>query len=292
MASAVARSSPSRPPVQYRRRTHSLAVRLGERQSRKLLELVAGRRSGSPIRSADAASRSRCSARPNGRAAVDAQRLERGPAALERLVVRRRGRARRHRRARDRRTASGEERHAAHRLAERRPEGGQQRASLHERLLDLVARDPSPRRCRRRPRDGCGPRRSRTSGSSARGRGRRSARRRRAPPSRRRDRRARAPRCGRAPRSSGAPVTDPPGKTAVSSSASPTPGAEPPLDGRDEMADPRERALDHQLGPAHGSRARRPARDRFARDRRSSRARPRPSPRPGARRTRRPAGCP
>ena len=53
-------------------------------------------------------------------------------------------------------------------------------------------------------------------------------RRGRARPSRRRGRPARARRSGRAPRSSGAPVTEPPGKTASSSSARPTSGRSVP----------------------------------------------------------------
>ena len=52
----------------------------------------------------------------------------------------------------------------------------------------------------------------------------------------------------------GAPVTEPPGKTAPSSSASPTPVAQPPLDGRDHVRDAGELALGHQVGPAHRAR--------------------------------------
>ena len=51
----------------------------------------------------------------------------------------------------------------------------------------------------------------------------------------------------------GAPVTDPPGKSAWRISASPAPGRSVALDGRDEMLDACERLGDHQLGPAHAA---------------------------------------
>ena len=111
----------------------------------------------------------------------------------------------------------------------------------------------------------------------------------RARPSTRRGRRARARRSGRRAAIFGAPVTEPPGNVAASSSARPTSLAQRSLDRRDEVRDAGELALDHQLRPAHASPARRRGRGRCARGRRSSRARPRPS-RP--RRARRAGACP
>ena len=52
----------------------------------------------------------------------------------------------------------------------------------------------------------------------------------------------------------GAPVTEPPGKVAASSSARPTSVAQRALDGGDEVRDARELALGHQLRPAHRAR--------------------------------------
>ena len=52
----------------------------------------------------------------------------------------------------------------------------------------------------------------------------------------------------------GAPVTEPPGKVASRISASPTPVAQRPLDGRDHVLDAGELARRHELGPAHGAR--------------------------------------
>ncbi len=82
----------------------------------------------------------------------------------------------------------------------------------------------------------------------------------------------------------GAPVTEPPGKTAVEHLRQADAGPELALDGRDEVLDACERAATHQLRPAHRAVARRRARGRCARGRRSSRARPRPSARRAARR--------
>ena len=52
----------------------------------------------------------------------------------------------------------------------------------------------------------------------------------------------------------GAPVTEPPGNVAASSSASPTSARSRPLDGRDEVQHARELPLGHQLGPANAAR--------------------------------------
>ena len=133
-------------------------------------------------------------ARRRRRAASRTRRGRGGPPRRPRARPARPGRRGRDRRRRAR--AASRDRHR---------QRVEQRPRLHPRLLDLglglgvpddAAADPEVDRVRRRPR---------TCGSSARGRGRRSATGGRARPSTRRGRPARARRCGRRPRSSARP---------------------------------------------------------------------------------------
>ena len=254
MASAVARScSLAAPrPVQAKNAFVGLSG-FGERQLR---ELSSSSRptSGSPIRPAEATSRSRCSARPNGPAAVDAQRLECRPSALERLVVRHRGSARRQRRARVRvpPQPGSVTRATGSRTAPRGRREAAEPSRATPRSLDVGSESqtmpPPTQRWMRSSAIGERPDREREIEVAVR------ARRRRAPPSRRHARRARARRCDRAPRSSAPLSPTRPGRRRSGAPPSPTPGAEPTLDGRDEMADACERTLGHELRPANGSR--------------------------------------
>ena len=223
---------------------------------------------------------------PEGPAAVDADGLERRAAAQERLVVGvQNGLA-----GVDEPAPADGERQECHvatasgtglPTAARSGRAFTQDSSISAsrlRVPDDAAADPEVDLARRRPR---------TCGSSARGRGRRSDGSARARPWTRRARPARGRRCGRAPRSSARPVTEPPGKTAPSSSASPTPSRSRPSTVVTMCVTPGELAARPSGRASARSRARTRARGRCARGRRSSRARRRPSRTRAARRGRR-----
>ena len=209
------RGRPSRAsvvPVRKRRSAPSSVAGRRDRLPRELGRAVGRRAAGA--RATSARSRSTWRRKQNGAAAPDADGLERGGAAQERLVVgvehglgridERRGRRPRPRAAN----------HAATRRRARRAAAAPSPTTPRSR-----PRARSPRRSRRRPRGGRGPRPPRTSGSSARARSRRSGR---STPSAPID----APRptgSSAAIRSTaaifGAPVTEPPGKVAARISA-------------------------------------------------------------------------
>ena len=80
----------------------------------------------------------------------------------------------------------------------------------------------------------------------------------------------------------GAPVTDPPGNVASRMSARPIPPRSSPSTVDTMCSTPASSSRRHQLGPVHAARLAHARQSRFARGRRSSRARRHPSPTRGA----------
>ena len=234
---------------------HRVAVarRSGEHERGELLELGA-RTAGSPMLRRRGLEPVEVRVEPERATRVDAQRLERGAAAEQRLVVGADdGLVRVDEPAaghgeRERLTATLAGRRAAARRS-RRAAGAPSSTTRRPR-----PRDRSPRRRRRRPRGGCGP--------SATANVRIVSASSRSPfPWTRPSAPIDAPRptgSSSAMRSTaaifGAPVTEPPGNVASRSSAEPDVLAKRALDRRDHVLDPGELARGHELRPAHRSR--------------------------------------